>query len=195
MTVGFTDGTATGGGSPLAEPEDYANDAVTLNFAGTAGETQTFTVATLDDALVEGNETFTVTLSASNANVDAGDTAIGTITENDTDLVVEKTVDNGTPDEGGTIIFTVTVTNSGSVQATNVSLDDALPAGLTIGTVTPSQGSWSAPTWTIGTIDAGSSVTLDITATVNAGMAVRRSQTRLQTSPWIRSTIIRPLMI
>ena len=144
---------------------------MTLNFAGTAGETQTFTVATLDDALVEGNETFTVTLSASNANVDAGDTAIGTITENDTDLVVEKTVDNGTPDEGGTVIFTVTVTNSGSVQVTNVSLDDELPPGLTIGTVTPSQGSWSDPTWTIGTIDAGSSVTLDITATVNAGMA------------------------
>ena len=171
VTVGFTDGTATGGAAPLAEPEDYANDAVTLNFAGTASESQTFTVATLDDALVEGNEAFTVTLSASNANVDAGDTAVGTITENDTDLVVEKTVDNGTPDEGGTATFTVTVTNSGSVQVTNVSLDDELPPGLTIGTVTPSQGSWSDPTWTIGTINSGSSVTLTIEATVDAGTA------------------------
>ena len=171
VTVGFTDGTATGGATPLAEPVDYANDAVTLNFTGTAGETQTFTVATLDDASLEVNETFTVTLSATNPNVDASDTAVGTIIENDTDLMVTKTVDNGTPDEGGTIIFTVTVTNSGSIQVTNVSLDDVLPTGLTAGTITPSQGSYTAPTWTIGTIDAGSSVTLDITATVNAGMA------------------------
>ena len=70
VTVGFTDGTATGGATPLAEPEDYANDAVTLNFAGTAGETQTFTVATLDDTLVEGNETFTVSLTASDPLVE-----------------------------------------------------------------------------------------------------------------------------
>ena len=71
------------------------------------------------------------------------DTAVGTITENDTDLVVTKTVDNGTPDEGDTITFTVTVTNSGSIQVTNVSLDDVLPAGLTAGTITPSQGSYT----------------------------------------------------
>ncbi len=171
VTVGFTDGTASGGAAPLATPEDFANDAVTLNFAGTADETQSFTVATLDDVLVEGNETFTVILAASNANVDASDTAVGTITENDTDLVVTKTVDNGTPDEGDTVTFTVTVTNSGSVQVTNVSIDDVLPAGLTAGTITPSQGSFTAPTWTIGTIDSGANATLTIQATVDAGTA------------------------
>ncbi len=171
VTIGFTDGTATGGAAPLATPEDYANDAATLNFAGTAGETQSFTVATLDDALLEGDETFTVTLSASSADVDDSDTALGRITENDTDLVVTKTVDNGTPDEGDTITFTVTVTNSGSIQVTNVSLDDALPAGLTAGTITPSQGSYTAPTWTIGTIDSGANATLTIQATVDAGTA------------------------
>ena len=171
VTVGFTDGTASGGAAPLATPEDFANDAVTLNFAGTADETQSFTVATLDDVLLEGNETFTVTLAASNANVDDSDTAVGTITENDTDLVVTKTVDNGTPDEGDTVTFTVTVTNSGSVQVTNVSIDDVLPAGLTAGTITPSQGSYTAPTWTIGTIDSGANATLTIQATVDAGTA------------------------
>ncbi|MCO5726070.1 gliding motility-associated C-terminal domain-containing protein, partial [Robiginitalea marina] len=54
-----------------------------LNFAGTAGETQQFTVATLDDAIVEGTETFTVSLTASNAAIADSDTATGTITDND----------------------------------------------------------------------------------------------------------------
>ena len=171
VTIGFTDGTATGGAAPLATPEDYANDAATLNFAGTAGETQSFTVATLDDALLEGDETFTVTLSASSADVDDSDTAVGTITENDTDLVVTKIVDISSPNEGDTVTFTVTVTNSGSIQVTNVSLDDVVPAGLTAGTITPSQGSWTAPTWTIGTIDSGANATLTIQATVDAGTA------------------------
>ena len=90
---------------------------------------------------------------------------------NSTDLVIRKIVDNGTPDEGDTVTFTVTVTNNGPAQASNVSIDDALPAGLTAGTITPSQGSYTAPTWTIGTIDSGSSATLTIQATVDAGTA------------------------
>ena len=83
VTVNFTDISATGGPAVLVSPEDYANDAVTLNFAGTAGETHQFTVATLDDAVVEQSETFTVNLSASSTLVDANDTANGTITDND----------------------------------------------------------------------------------------------------------------
>ena len=82
-----------------------------------------------------------------------------------------RSVDNGTPDEGDTVTFTVTVTNNGPAQATNVSIDDVVPAGLTAGTITPSQGSYAAPTWTIGTIDSGSSATLTIQAAVDAGTA------------------------
>ena len=86
-----------------------------------------------------------------------------------TDLVIGKTVDNGTPNEGDTVTFTVTVTNSGPAQATNVSIDDVLPAGLTIGSATPSTGTWTDPTWTIGTLNSGASATLTIVADVDAG--------------------------
>jgi uncharacterized repeat protein (TIGR01451 family) len=93
----------------------------------------------------------------------------GGIDTRETDLVVRKTVDNSAPDEGGTITFTVTVTNNGPYQATNISLNDALPAGLTAVAITPSQGSYAAPTWTVGTLNNGTSATLTLQATVDAG--------------------------
>ena len=51
VSVTLGDITATGGASPLASPEDYNNVVADLIFTGTAGETQQFTVATLDDVL------------------------------------------------------------------------------------------------------------------------------------------------
>ena len=75
VTTGYSDITTDG--------LDYDHTAQVLNFAGTAGENHQFTVATTDDALVEGAETFTVTLTASNPLVTATDTATGTITDND----------------------------------------------------------------------------------------------------------------
>ena len=82
-----------------------------------------------------------------------------------------KTVDNATPDEGDTVTFTVTVKNNGPAQASNVSIDDVVPAGLTVGSVTPSVGSYTAPTWTIGSLVDGASATLTIIADVDAGTA------------------------
>jgi uncharacterized repeat protein (TIGR01451 family) len=56
--------------------------------------------------------------------------------------------------------FTITVTNSGTRAATNVVVTDVVPGALTVGTVTPSAGTWVAPTWTVGSIAAGTAVTL-----------------------------------
>ena len=80
VTTGYTDVTATGGA-------DYDNTAIVLPFAGTAGETQQFTVTTTDDGIVEGTETFTVTLTSSDPLVTDTDTATGTITDNDSAVV------------------------------------------------------------------------------------------------------------
>ena len=54
---------------------------VPLVFTGTAGETRSFTVATLDDTVLEGTETFTVALNAVNPLVTDTDTAVGTVTD------------------------------------------------------------------------------------------------------------------
>ena len=76
VTPTFTDGTAVKG-------TDYTENTTALSFTGTAGETQTITVATTDDKEVEADETFTVSLTASHASVTATDTGTGTINNND----------------------------------------------------------------------------------------------------------------
>ncbi|MDA1055940.1 MAG: matrixin family metalloprotease, partial [Planctomycetota bacterium] len=106
VNIGFSDVSARGGSLPLMNPVDYHNSAVSLSFSGTAGETRQFTVDTLDDNLLEGGETFVVTLAANSNIVLDSDIAIGTITDNDD---AEVTVADVTTMEGGGLLFTVTL--------------------------------------------------------------------------------------
>ena len=73
------------------------------------GKTEYGPGATLDDAVLEATETFTVNLSASNALVTDTDIGTGTITDGDTAAV---TVDDVTMAEGGGLLFTVSLDNA-----------------------------------------------------------------------------------
>ena len=61
MTPSFTNGTAASG--------DYTANTEALTFTGTKGETETFTVDTTEDAVLEANETFTVSLTVSDTTL------------------------------------------------------------------------------------------------------------------------------
>jgi uncharacterized repeat protein (TIGR01451 family) len=89
----------------------------------------------------------------------------------DTDLVVTHVVDNATPNEGDTVRFTITLTNNGPVTVTNATIDDVLPAELILVSATPSQGTFTDPTWSVGSINVAASATLDIQATVGPNTA------------------------
>ena len=138
VTPSFTDATATQG-------TDYTANAATLSFSGTAGETQTFTVATLEDAFAEADETFTVVLSVSGtqAAVTTADPATGTITDDDAAAV---TIADASASEGETMTFTVT-------------LRKTVPGGLT---VTPS---FTDATATQGTDYTGNAAALSFAGT------------------------------
>ncbi|CAM2005021.1 CARDB domain-containing protein [Acanthopleuribacter pedis] len=116
------------------------------------------------------NTTSNLSLNETDANGsnDVGSVGI-TVASNQLDLAVTKSVDDSTVEEGQSITFTVTVTNNGPLQATGVSLNDTLPAGLTLGATVPSQGSFGGGVWTIGTLANGASATLTMAATVNLG--------------------------
>ena len=113
VTPGFTDGTASQG-------SDYTENTAALTFAGTAGETQTFTVATTEDTSVEADETFTVSLAVSgtSASVTATDTATGTITNDDSAAAASVTLSvnpSSVSEDAGATSVTVTATASSAV--------------------------------------------------------------------------------
>ena len=99
------------------------------------------------------------------------------------DVGVTKTVDRPAPSVGETVTFTVTVANAGPSPATGVVVTDALPAGLTFVSATPSQGTYTAPAWTVGTLSetgTAATATLTIVATVTAPGALVNTATVTQ---------------
>ena len=105
------------------------------------------------------------------------------------DLTISKTVDNPAPFLGDTITYTVTARNLGPNNAQNVFVDDAFPAGLSLISATPSQGTFdpAANRWSIGTLARGASATLTIVAkTLQTGLitnAVTVNSTTLDPNP------------
>jgi uncharacterized repeat protein (TIGR01451 family)/fimbrial isopeptide formation D2 family protein len=91
-----------------------------------------------------------------------------TVTPLQADLAVIKVVDNPNPNVGDTITFTVEVDNFGPDAATQVVVNDILPAGLTFVSASPSTGAYAGGVWTVGAVAAGGSATLTVTATVDA---------------------------
>jgi uncharacterized repeat protein (TIGR01451 family) len=87
------------------------------------------------------------------------------------DLVIVKTATSPTP-VNGIVNYTMTVTNKGPDTATNVQLADPAPSGITYLTVNPSKGTCnlttSLITCSLGSIAAGETVTVNVTARATA---------------------------
>jgi uncharacterized repeat protein (TIGR01451 family) len=90
------------------------------------------------------------------------------------DLSLTKTVNAATPPVGATVTFVITLANSGPVTATNVAVTDQLPAGLSFVSAAATLGSYDDATgvWSVGTLAAGASTILTITATVTAAGSI-----------------------
>ncbi len=136
VTGGFSVDFATANNSATAG-EDYSANTGTLTFAGTAGETQSITIATTDDSLVESNEDFFVNLTNATNGVTIGDAqGIATITDND--IASNITIDNLTITEGNDALFTV-------------SLDNAVSGGFTVDFATANNSATAAEDYTANT--------------------------------------------
>ena len=88
-------------------------------------------------------------------------------TSSQADLSLSKTVNNASPNVGDDITFTITVQNAGPDTATNVTVADLLPPGLTfVSSSQPAAYNSGTGVWTIGSITPGATPTLNITANV-----------------------------
>jgi len=115
-------------------------------------------------------QTNTATATSTTPDPNPGNnTDTATETPLQADLAVFKTVSDATPNVGDTIEFAIGVANYGPDTATEVVVNDLLPAGLTFVSSQPSQGSYAPGTgvWTVGTVTTADFPVLIITATVN----------------------------
>lgn len=94
-------------------------------------------------------------------------------TTRNADIAISKTADETNPLENETVNFTITATNNGSEDATELDVNEAIPAGLTLVQATPSQGTYSQLTnlWSVGSLANGASATLVLETTVNSGLS------------------------
>ncbi len=136
LSGGFTVLVSTDGSLTATAGVDYTTTSATLTFAGTAGETQSFSVPIISDSIVEGDEQFLVRLSTpSSPSVVATDTGIVTILDtavgNSTDLFVSISASASIVAPGNTLTYTVILDNAGPNLATDVGAVVTLPAGVT----------------------------------------------------------------
>jgi uncharacterized repeat protein (TIGR01451 family) len=133
--------------------------------------------------------TNSATVSGGGGNIStANDTANdATTVVSSADLSLTKTADNSTPTINQNVTFTLTLANAGPSNASGVTVTDALPAGLSFVSATPSAGtSYNSGTgvWTIGAVSSGANATLQIVAKVTAsGTITNTAQVTAATEP------------
>ncbi|MBI5946227.1 MAG: sortase [Chloroflexi bacterium] len=146
--------------------DDMSCPATTLAPAATmtCTATHTFTQAELiaNGSPTAGSGSLTNNVTASsNESPNATDNLVIPIVA--TDLALTKSVNNSSPILGETVIFTITIMNQHlTTTATNIVVDDVLPAGLTFISATPSVGSYNSGTgdWSIASLTPSTSATL-----------------------------------
>ncbi len=84
------------------------------------------------------------------------------------DLALTKTASKSNPNIGENVTFRITLRNTGPDDATGVRVTDILPAGLAFVSTSLSTGSYDPLTgiWSVGSVTANGSETLDIVALV-----------------------------
>ena len=94
------------------------------------------------------------------------------------DLSITKTDSADPVAVGGNLTYTVTMTNNGPSAATDVTLTDTLPGGVTFVSAMPSQGTCSGTatvTCALGTISSGASATVAIVVTPTTAGTITNS--------------------
>ena len=134
-----------------------------------AGSNQIVTIQVIVDPSLTGVIFNTATVTGNEPDPDPGNNSATdpTTVIAQADLMVSKT-DSPDPVVAGTpLVWTVTVTNNGPSDATGVVLDDVIPAGVTVNSISaPCAAGFPCA---IGNMAAGASVAVMINVTVDSG--------------------------
>lgn len=130
LPAGLTPVSASGGACSIA------GSTVTCQYDSLAAEAvrTTLVIASVDAGLPAGTVTNTATATSPTADPSAANNTAGASVEITTsaDLAVVKTADVTDAAPGDTVVYTVAVTDRGPSSAADVTVTDALPAGLAL---------------------------------------------------------------
>ncbi len=143
-----------------------------------AGASGTITLSLQIDSTTDGLKNNTAAGDAdgvvSGSNVsDSGADTVTVVSAAEADLSLTKIVNDSSPDLGDTVTFTLMISNSGPNTATNIVVEDVIPAGLTYvpGSITggDSNDDTDLPvlTWDINSMTSGASAFLTFQTTVD----------------------------
>ena len=188
--VAFSSATITPAGActPTITSGTVTCNNVALAIGGAA--TLKITVTITSAPVGANSATWTQSVPSSTGST-SGTSNTVTPTVNYANVTVVKSIDASTPGPfqvGSTLTYDVTATNSGgSTSATNVTLSDVLPAGVTFvssssASCTPSQASGTV-TCTVSGLAVGATATLKITVTIAAGVVGPNNATYIQSVP------------
>ena len=121
----------------------------------------------VNTARVSASQQYDPNSVPNNNDASENDQASQTITPRSADLKLSKRASTNAPSVASpNVSFTIDVFNAGPDAASGVTVRDALPAGMTLVSATPTAGAFAAPVWTIPTLAANARATLTVVATV-----------------------------
>ena len=154
-------------GLPAGASESF--NPASLNITDATSKTSTLTVST-GAATPLGNYTVNIT-GMSGTIMNTIPVTLRVIDPSNADLSLGKSASPNPAQVGLSLSYRVTVTNNGPALATNVSLSDTLPSGVSFVSATPSQGSCNGAgpvNCALGTLAVGATAVITIVITPSA---------------------------
>jgi uncharacterized repeat protein (TIGR01451 family) len=135
-------------------------DPATINITDAFSKTSTLTIFTSTSTPI-GNQNVNITGSSS-ALMHTAQAGLQIISPTSVDLSLSKAASPNPGQVGINLSYRLTVINNGPAQATNVTVNDTLPAGVSFVSSAASQGSCNGTTCALGNLASGATATVTI---------------------------------
>ena len=156
-------------------PSVGASGTITCTATSMAVATTTFTLVLHVSPTATTPLTNTATVNGTTSS-----TATTTVLPPSADVAITKNADRQMFTPGESVTFTIVVTNVGSFDALDVTVNDALPAGLTLTSASSTQGTCTMTNpvvCTVGTLVPSASATITLVATATGTSALSNTAT------------------